>query len=633
MVVAPDFSSPPVSPGAAAGWAAARPAPAAAPDRPAEPAEIPGREAVLAHLKGLLQPLYNRGGIARHEFVGAVKGALAEVMAGGPANCGPSVPWQTRCSHALARQLQQANARQQPAPAPAPPPRAEPPPEPPLAAGPDSRSGSHCSSSSGGVLGSVLTYEERQQQRQRQMRDWRKAQLELKLPAPRARRRPAAGGPPRHTSPASYGARHAAVAAAAGTPRGTPGRATSPPRGCRGGVGMTPGAWSSPKHAPSPTTPKATPATSGAPRRAGGDDVSVDAVSMMERGAARLEQLVRRLAQGTAGGAGEQSALCDVVLHELRNYQFYASVAAGVSTPRRGRPHAARCPGSPQPGSPGRSSPRPPLQLRAAAAAGIAEEEAAGRRRVAAAADAAWVQAEGGCAAAAAALSAAAQREAEWRQREQRLTAELRQLRRQAARQQSPRSGAPPDPPGADPVSALRAQSDRIEQLFGMLEEKERLLSARGVPPGRRRSASPGGGARRLREAATVSPPASPQRSAPRGAGSPRGGLRTPSRQHSPRAARPSPPRSSDATGQYPPRPDVVEYIRSLLQPLYNSGAMEQALFADVVRGVSQQLFAQRWRRGDDARWQHFVRQRIERLVALQPPGADSPAAGGAHWA
>ena len=63
-----------------------------------------------------------------------------------------------------------------------------------------------------------------------------------------------------------------------------------------------------------------------------------------------------------------------------------------------------------------------------------------------------------------------------------------------------------------------------------------------------------------------------------------------------------------------PPKEEVVEYIRSLLQPLYNSGAMSQTLFLDVIRSVSKSLLEKDWQEGSD--WKVFVCKKIEGLVS-----------------
>jgi hypothetical protein len=69
-----------------------------------------------------------------------------------------------------------------------------------------------------------------------------------------------------------------------------------------------------------------------------------------------------------------------------------------------------------------------------------------------------------------------------------------------------------------------------------------------------------------------------------------------------------------------PTRLDVVEYLRSLLQPAYNQGRLPQTTFTDIVRTVSAEFFTQQWRTGtpeDDEEWQAFILDRVAKRIEL----------------
>eukprot|EP00756_Hemistasia_phaeocysticola_P058389 Hpha_TRINITY_DN35012_c0_g1::TRINITY_DN35012_c0_g1_i1::g.82693::m.82693 len=583
-MVAADFSSPPQSPGGVSPQRLPSVSAGAGEFEDPEdgPQEHPGRDAVLSHLKSSLQPLYNRGGITKQEFIGAVKNALAAVLAGGPDDC-RSAGWRRRCSHALALQLSYVSF----APPPAPPPpaaldsapaddRSATPPPPPAPAP---------SSPEGGVppgqRPSFFTFEERQQQRERQLRDWKKAQIDQR----------------------SAGNRAAVIRGQRSSPCGTPRSVRRAP-----GSGISPENWRpSPRllqrPSPSPASSRrprlsyaaravpgaSTPRSVSSPRP---KQVPEEAKEMMASGAAKIEKLVLRLGkEANKGGLRESKVICDAVLQELRSYTLYASLVAASE-----RPLAT-------------------ASLDAFTAMEITDEETGARAFVEAAREEQFRIAEEAYGVASAALQFAAQKDAHA------ATLSMR----------------------AESHAAITAsQSSRIERLFSALEEKERKLeqTMSSPPPSPPRSG--------VRRRASVSPAPVDRRgslsvSPRRTPGSPRSDLRRGSTglfqrlasvdskctltmmsglSTNSQLAGPSSGSGIVSSSDRPPdREAVVEYIRTLLQPLYNSGAMSQHLFADVVRGVSKELFQRKWRGADEAVWKAFVKERIAKLVELHQEG------------
>lgn len=82
-----------------------------------------------------------------------------------------------------------------------------------------------------------------------------------------------------------------------------------------------------------------------------------------------------------------------------------------------------------------------------------------------------------------------------------------------------------------------------------------------------------------------------------------------------PRASRSSPHQSREVT-----RPQVVEFMRQVLQPHYNAGLLPQTAFVSIVKNVSADFFGagRTWRTGngrDDAEWQRYLTERLEHYV------------------
>ena len=62
-----------------------------------------------------------------------------------------------------------------------------------------------------------------------------------------------------------------------------------------------------------------------------------------------------------------------------------------------------------------------------------------------------------------------------------------------------------------------------------------------------------------------------------------------------------------------PPKEEVVEYIRTLLQPLYNSGVMDQNMFLSIIKNVSSTFYSTSFNKKDS--WRHFIRKTIEKMI------------------
>jgi hypothetical protein len=80
-------------------------------------------------------------------------------------------------------------------------------------------------------------------------------------------------------------------------------------------------------------------------------------------------------------------------------------------------------------------------------------------------------------------------------------------------------------------------------------------------------------------------------------------------------------PSGSGPSGSGPTRTRVVEFIRAVLQPLYNKGDLDPRVFANVVRVVSREFFSRTWRSGSpelDAKWQLFLHAKLSDLLGLR---------------
>ena len=75
--------------------------------------------------------------------------------------------------------------------------------------------------------------------------------------------------------------------------------------------------------------------------------------------------------------------------------------------------------------------------------------------------------------------------------------------------------------------------------------------------------------------------------------------------------------------GTGPSRSQVVEFIRIVLQPLYNRGELDATVFSNIVRVVSREFFSRSWKSGSselDAQWKHFLHARMSDLLGLRAP-------------
>jgi hypothetical protein len=64
---------------------------------------------------------------------------------------------------------------------------------------------------------------------------------------------------------------------------------------------------------------------------------------------------------------------------------------------------------------------------------------------------------------------------------------------------------------------------------------------------------------------------------------------------------------------EYPPRAEVIECVRSILQPLHDGRQIPPDVFVNVVKSVSSQFFQTRYREGDD--WRSELRTLVMRAV------------------
>eukprot|EP00659_Diplonema_papillatum_P001413 gene1413-2172_t len=380
-----------------------------------------------------------------------------------------------------------------------------------------------------------------------------------------------------------------------------------------------------------------------APESATDEGLSRDALEMMNSRLARLEQLSRKLLSA-------QPRQAEVFLHELRSYHFYATVAAS-SPPAADAPQTA--------------TPCPLLLtkcLRAleADARGLVEEcEAESRQRLG------LLLLRGTRAAA----PEAAERAEKTGKTEKAADAEKKAEQTEKAETCSyPWRGAPdvrspakPAPSYSGGLQACPQEDDLLRRArlaaglrrasapAAAAEEEDVFTASPFRPPALSFAAASdaprpvpgtaaGGGGLSADlgwaglPAAPFHPPALSFAAAPPPAGdlphafpgtAAGGSLATDlgwagQRSPSPRRVSSAEPRRAAASGgreaSAPPKHDVVEYIRSLLQPLYNSGAMSQALLLDVVRSVSASLFSRSWELEGDA-WKVFIRTSIEELV------------------
>jgi len=65
--------------------------------------------------------------------------------------------------------------------------------------------------------------------------------------------------------------------------------------------------------------------------------------------------------------------------------------------------------------------------------------------------------------------------------------------------------------------------------------------------------------------------------------------------------------------GEYPPRSEVIECVRSLLQPMYDGRQIPPEIFVNVVKSVSSQFFQKKYTELDD--WRGDLRTLVRNVL------------------